>query len=315
VNHRYVKNVMSIDSVVNVYKKYLMDHRYPIAVIDIQVDPYLVDVNVHPSKLEVKFSKENELRTLIEEGVGNALKQVDLIYEVKSAEPKKSFKPDLNQISLDFESQFKEVILEKEEPIQNVVKEVVQNYKINDEPFVNNTVPLIKESIKTEVKKVLKEKIYAKAQIHGSYLIGENEKGMYLIDQHAAQERINYEYYKEKYSNLDLSMQPLIVPLTFEYSMSEFITIEERKHLLENVGVFLEVFSETGYILRSLPVWMKNIDEEKFVEDMIHMIIQKNSLNVIELQEHAIATLSCKASLKANTYLSLLDMQTILDNY
>ena len=108
-------------------------------------------------------------------------------------------------------------------------------------------------------------------------MIGENEKGLYLADQHAAQERINYEYYKDKYAHLDLTMQPLIVPLQFEYPMSDFLILEERKALLEKV-------------------------------------LHKNHLDVVELQEHAIATLSCKASLKANTYLSQNDMQTIFDN-
>ncbi len=81
-----------------------------------------------------------------------------------------------------------------------------------------------------EQRKPLKEKIYAKVQIHGTYLIGENEKGMYLVDQHAAQERINYEYYKDKFAHLDLTMQPLLVPLQFEYPMSEFLILEERKN-------------------------------------------------------------------------------------
>ena len=177
-------------------------------------------------------------------------------------------------------------------------------------------VHVVKEETKTyqEVVKPLKEKIYAKVQIHGTYLIGENEKGMYLLDQHAAQERINYEYYKEKFSHLDLAMQPLIVPLQFDFPMSDFLLLEERKEILERVGIHLEVFSEHGYILRELPLWMKKIDENVFVEEMIEEVLAKNHLDVVALQEHAIATLSCKASLKANTYLSLSDMQTIFDN-
>lgn len=135
-----------------------------------------------------------------------------------------------------------------------------------------------------------------------------------MVDQHAAQERINYEYYKEQFSHLDLTMQPLLVPLQLEYPMSEFLILEERKSVLEKVGIHLEVFGEHGYILRSLPLWMKKIDENIFVDEMIQEILHKNYLDVVSLQEHAIATLSCKASLKANTYLSLSDMQTIFDN-
>lgn len=305
VNHRYVKNAMSIDAVNSVYRKYMADNRYPIAVINIEVDPYLVDVNVHPSKLEVRFSKEYELRDLIIEGVSKALESIDLTYQVKNkVTEKEKFKFDLSQISFELkenpivEKVNKEIV--KEEPVK-YKKEQVEEKKI--------------EKVKTvESVKEIKEKIYAKAQIHGTYLIGENEKGMYLVDQHAAQERINYEYFKGKYSHLDLTMQPLLVPLQFEFPMSDFLVIEERKYLLEKVGLNLEVFGGQGYIVRELPLWMRNIDENVFIEEMINQVLKNNKIDVVELQEHAIATLSCKASLKANTFLSVNDMQVIFDN-
>ena len=316
VNHRYVKNVMSIDAINNAYRSYLADNRYPIAIINIDIDPYLVDVNVHPSKLEVRFSKEHELRDLIWSGVQDTLKQVDLKYQVKNKQTEREkFKPQLDQVSFDLEQtqsiipKESTTIISKEEtalPIKTpIVKEKEEVYQVDH----------FKEEKKlTPENKPIKEKIYAKSQIHGTYLIGENEKGMYLVDQHAAQERINYEYYKEQFSHLDLTMQPLLVPLQFEYPMSEFLILEERKELLEKVGIFLDVFGEHGYILRNLPLWMKKIDENIFVDEMIQEVLHKNSLDVVALQEHAIATLSCKASLKANTYLSPSDMQTIFDN-
>ena len=231
VNHRYVKNVMSIDAINNAYRSYLADNRYPIAIINIDIDPYLVDVNVHPSKLEVRFSKEHELRDLILSGVQDTLKQVDLKYQVKNKQTEREkFKPQLDQVSFDLEqtqsiiSKESTTIISKEKtplPIKTpVVKEKEEVYQVDH----------FKEEKKlTPENKPIKEKIYAKSQIHGTYLIGENEKGMYLVDQHAAQERINYEYYKEQFSHLDLTMQPLLVPLQFEYPMSEFLILEERK--------------------------------------------------------------------------------------
>lgn len=320
VNHRYVKNVMSIDAINNAYRSYLADNRYPIAVVNIEVDPYLVDVNVHPSKLEVRFSKEYELRDLIYNGVSETLRQVDLTYEAKNKQTEReTFKPQLDQMTLP---------ISEEPPIQETplwtqstvskdnhsVEEPVlayQSQEVQQDVIISeNPQPVMKE----EKIKHIKEKIYAKVQIHGTYLIGENEKGMYLVDQHAAQERINYEYYKDKFANLDLTMQPLIVPLQFEYPMSEFLILEERKEMLEKVGIHLEVFGQHGYIVRSLPLWMKKIDENVFVDEMIQEVLHKNHLDVVALQDHAIATLSCKASLKANTYLSQADMQTIFDN-
>lgn len=314
VNHRYVKNSMSIDAINSVYRKYLADNRFPIAVINIEVDPYLVDVNVHPSKLEVRFSKEIELRELIMNGVTQALNQVNLTYQVKNrVTEREAFKPDLTQITFELKEE-PEIIEVEERKEENIIANKIEEKK-TEYPKAEEKIVCKEENIKSkETVKPIKEKIYAKAQIHGTYLIGENEKGMYLVDQHAAQERINYEYFKEKYSHLDLTMQPLLVPLQFEYPMSDFLIIEERKGLLEQVGIHLEVFGQHGYIVRALPLWMKNIDENVFIEEMIVQILKKNQLNVLELQEHAIATLSCKASLKANTYLTIQDMQTILDN-
>ncbi len=312
VNHRFVKNMMSIDAINTAYRPYLADNRFPIAVIQIEVDPYLVDVNVHPSKLEVRFSKEYELRTLISQGVEDTLKQIDLKYQPKNKETEReNFQPRLDQVSFELED------LTPMSYSQNVVNEPKENEELLvKEPQVMYTAPVENTTkfLKSEVQqRPLKEKIYAKAQIHGTYLIGENEKGMYIVDQHAAQERINYEYYREKYAQLDLTMQPLLVPLHFEYPMSDFLILEERKNLLEKVGIHLETFGQHGYILRSLPIWMNKIDENAFVDEMVQEVLHKNALDVVALQEHAIATLSCKASLKANTYLSVSDMQVIFD--
>ncbi|MEG0276017.1 MAG: DNA mismatch repair endonuclease MutL [Coprobacillus sp.] len=316
VNHRYVKNAMSIDAINSAYRAYLADNRYPIAIVNIDVDPYLVDVNVHPSKLEVRFSKEYELRDLIYNGVSDALQQIDLTYQVKNKQTEReTFKPQLDQVTFDLEPETKPIVSYNEPVITKesvTVQEPQVQYNQSETEVIQESV-LHKEEPSVK-KRPLQEKIYAKAQIHGTYLIGENEKGMYLIDQHAAQERINYEYYKDQFSTLNLSMQPLLVPLQLEYPMSQFLVLEERKEILKQVGIELEIFGEHGYILRSLPLWMKKIDENVFVDEMIQEILHKNQLDVVALQEHAIATLSCKASLKANTYLSTNDIQTIFDN-
>ena len=159
----------------------------------------------------------------------------------------------------------------------------------------------------------MKKKIFVKAQIHGTYIVGEDDSGMYLIDQHAAQERINYEYFLEKYSHPDMTMRDLLIPITVEYPLSECMMIEERKDLLKEVGIDLEPFGN-GFIIKQLPMWMNQINEHLFIEDMIQQILKDNKIDLLSLQEHAIATLSCKASLKGNSHLSIESMQTIVDN-
>ena len=313
VNHRIVKNQIAIDAINQAYRKYLADNRYPIAIINIEIDPYLVDVNVHPSKLEVKFSKESELKQLIFDGVSKTLEGVNLTYQAK--EEKQVFKPQLDQLDLEIDFR-QEVPPLQVHPIERTrpsyiyeEKEEYQASSINQEISEQKIVEEIKETPLKEMKK----KIFVKAQIHGTYIVGEDGEGMYLIDQHAAQERINYEYFLEKYSHPDMTMRDLLVPITVEYPLSECMIIEERKELLKEVGIYLDPFGN-GFIIKQLPMWMNQINEHLFIEDMIQQVLKDNKIDLLSLQEHAIATLSCKASLKGNSHLSIESMQTIVDN-
>lgn len=318
VNHRIVKNQVAIDAINQAYRKYLADNRYPIAVINIEIDPYLVDVNVHPSKLEVKFSKEYELKKLIFDAVSKTLENVNLTYQVKEERP--IFKPQLDQMDLDID--FRQEIPTKvqEKPQASFIQEKKQPLFVHEEKNEYITEPvekLFEEPIQLEKVEVslkeMKKKIFVKAQIHGTYIVGEDDSGMYLIDQHAAQERINYEYFLEKYSHPDMTMRDLLIPITVEYPLSECMMIEERKDLLKEVGIDLEPFGN-GFIIKQLPMWMNQINEHLFIEDMIQQILKDNKIDLLSLQEHAIATLSCKASLKGNSHLSIESMQTIVDN-
>lgn len=313
VNHRIVKNQIAIDAINQAYRKYLADNRYPIAIINIEIDPYLVDVNVHPSKLEVKFSKESELKQLIFDGVSKTLEGVNLTYQVKEEKP--VFKPQLDQLDLEIDFR-QEVPPLQVQPIERTMpssiyeeKEEYQASPINQEISEQKIIEKIKETPLKEMKK----KIFVKAQIHGTYIVGEDGEGMYLIDQHAAQERINYEYFLEKYSHPDMTMRDLLVPITVEYPLSECMIIEERKELLKEVGIYLDPFGN-GFIIKQLPMWMNQINEHLFIEDMIQQVLKDNKIDLLSLQEHAIATLSCKASLKGNSHLSIESMQTIVDN-
>lgn len=322
VNSRVVKNKVSVNSINDAYRRYLADKRYPIAIINIEIDPYLVDVNVHPSKLEVRFSKESKLRELVYQGVSEALAKVNLTYDAGAEYKKPKFVLDLEQPSFDLNyepiqeeqtqitkdslSDLEAMSFNKAKEDFSFVEEISDEYIIPD-----------KQVIETKVEsreKMMKKKLFVKGQVHGTYIICEDETGMYIVDQHAGQERINYEYFLDKYQHLDLSMRDLLIPITLEYPLSEFLIIEERKQLLASVGINLEVFGNSGYVIKQLPLWMQNIDEQLFIEDMMTQLLSDNKIDVIKLQDHAIATLSCKASLKANTHLSLEGMQNIIDN-
>ncbi len=321
VNSRVVKNKITTDSINNAYRRYLVDKRFPIAIVNIEIDPFLVDVNVHPSKLEVRFSKEYKLKDLVYQGISDTLSKVNLTYSPPVTNNRPKFVPDLQQ--MDFEFKYDEQ--SNNEKIEN---ENILDKRVYQETILENKIDTINESKKEYIvpdkqiveskiepkPKIMKKKLLVKGQIHGSYIICEDDTGMYIVDQHAGQERINYEYYLEKYANLDLSMRDLLVPITLEYPMSEFLIIEERKQMLAKLGINLEIFGDNGYVIKQLPMWMQNIDEHVFIEDMVTQLLHDNKIDVIKLQEHAIATLSCKASLKANTHLSQEGMQNLIDN-
>lgn len=321
VNSRVVKNKITTDSINNAYRRYLVDKRFPIAIVNIEIDPFLVDVNVHPSKLEVRFSKEYKLKDLVYQGISDTLSKVNLTYSPPVTNNRPKFVPDLQQ--MDFEFKYDEQ--SNNEKIEN---ENILDKRVYQETILENKIDTINESKKEYIvpdkqiveskiepkPKIMKKKLLVKGQIHGSYIICEDDTGMYIVDQHAGQERINYEYYLEKYANLDLSMRDLLVPITLEYPMSEFLIIEERKQMLAKLGINLEIFGDNGYVIKQLPMWMQNIDEHVFIEDMVTQLLHDNKVDVIKLQEHAIATLSCKASLKANTHLSQEGMQSLIDN-
>lgn len=328
VNSRVVKNKVSVDSIRNAYQPYLADRRYPVTIVNIEIDPYLVDVNVHPSKLEVRFSKENKLRELIYEGISKALASINLTYDASANYKKPTVSVEQPSLNLSYEKPIEQPVIKPASTINLDALDVAtydeqvvfEEAKQDDFSFVeeekNEYIVPDKQIIETKVEsreKLMKKKIFVKGQIHGTYIICEDETGMYLVDQHAAQERINYEYFLEKYQQLNLSMRDLLIPITLEYPLSEFLIIEERKELLAKVGINLEVFGNCGYVIKQLPLWMQNIDEQVFIEDMVTQLLRDNKVDVVKLQDHAIATLSCKASLKANTHLSNEGMQNIID--
>lgn len=333
VNSRVVRNKVSIDSIKNAYSRYLAEKRYPITILNIEIDPYLVDVNVHPSKLEVRFSKEMKLKELIYQGISEALANVNLTYNAVAdyKKPKVNIEQPAFEFNYDVEDEIDLILKSTDneninhvddknnETFDNIENEVVDkenNYNLVQEQNIEYIVP-DKQVVETKVEsreKLMKKKLLVKGQVHGTYIICEDETGMYLVDQHAAQERINYEYFLDKYQHLNLSMRDLLVPITLEYPLSEFLIIEERKQLLSQVGINLEVFGNCGYVIKQLPLWMQNIDEQVFIEDMVDQVLKDNKVDVVKLQDHAIATLSCKASLKGNTHLSNEGMQNIIDN-
>lgn len=324
VNGRYIKSAALTHAIIRAYDKLLPLHRYPIAILSLQMDPILVDVNVHPTKLEVRFSKEKELIAWIESLIQGVFQKQTLIpsIEEKQQRPEKSvqhefsFQSFLDRKKLEdtpslHETQLKEIVHETNPSIQDsiVTKEIdeVTDTQSTNEKKMDN--------FKTENKQQSRiPMIYPIGQLQGTYILGQNETGFYMIDQHAAQERIKYEFYKEKLSYPSTDNQQLLFPLTFEFTINEISFIEQYREQFTHVGLFLEPFGDKTYAVRSFPKWFPKGMEEEIIRDIVDQIIQHKQIDIGKLREEIAIMMSCKRSIKANQYLTEQDMVRLLED-
>ncbi|KEF39962.1 DNA mismatch repair protein MutL [Schinkia azotoformans MEV2011] len=328
INGRFIKNYALAKAIQEGYHTLLPIGRYPIVLLNIEMDPLLVDVNVHPAKLEVRLSKEHELCDLITEGIKAAFRKQTLIPDV--LKPKKEPKrPVSEQQTISFEHRFPDTLI-MERPLQEVIEtkanpfhEPAEEVEAEEEAFGHDEGSIDVDikipdqdsdfdlpsdfdfaSLKPEI--VEPERVpplYPIGQMHGTYILAQNEKGLYLIDQHAAQERIKYEYFKEKVGQVEPEVQELLFPLTLEYSKNETFIIEEHLSLLKSVGIFLEPFGGGSYIIRSHPQWFPKGEEKEVIEEIIQQVLTKKKVSIHELREAAAIMMSCKGSIKANRHL------------
>lgn len=149
-------------------------------------------------------------------------------------------------------------------------------------------------------------------QHHGTYIIAQNDSGLYLIDQHAAHERVNYEFYYEKFGKPEDASQELLLPITLEFTPSESRQLSERLHWFQQAGVFLEHFGGQTFLVRSLPYWFPEGDEKAVIEEMAEWVLSERSIDLAKLREKSSILCSCKASIKANQKLTELEVESLL---
>ncbi|MFT4416929.1 DNA mismatch repair endonuclease MutL [Fredinandcohnia humi] len=329
INGRYIKNFPLVKAIQQGYHTLLPIGRYPIVLLNITMDPLLVDVNVHPAKLEVRISKEQELNLLIENGIKDIFKDKQLIPQVSYLPKKEAQKSEQQTFEFKHTYQdepFKEnieprennVVFEAEKPLGTIpfqteteyfepveYKEIEPDFSSLEieKTRVIESIPSLNVS---EEKKHEKERVpvmYPIGQMHGTYILAQNEKGLYIIDQHAAQERIKYEFFKEKVGQVISEVQELLLPITLEYATDECIIIDSHKADLEQVGIFLEPFGHNSYIVRSHPQWFPQGEEKAIIEEMIEQVLNDKRIEIKKLRESAAIMMSCKASIKANHHL------------
>jgi len=365
INGRYIKNYLLSKAILEGYHTLLPVGRYPIALIKIEMDPLLVDVNVHPAKLEVRLSKEQELMELITSTVVGVFKKEVLIPSNKE-ERKPKEKRESEQVSFQLEQRFqppskeeKQVISSfnqtiredgakqwekiaiplKEDEVIGTAKSEKEHVPIDHSPYipvneptedkntsVSDEADYIPEeeievvTVETDANQYLEPQVdsrvptmYPIGQLHGTYILAQNENGLYMIDQHAAQERIKYEYFREKVGEVRNELQDLLVPITLNYSSDEWLKIHENIEMLQNVGIFLEDFGHNAFIMRSHPQWFPQGDEQQIVEEIIDQLLNMKKVDIKKLREEAAILMSCKASIKANHHLRNDEIMSLLE--
>ena len=422
INGRYIKNYGIQNAIIDAYETLLMINRYPLCVINIEMDPILLDVNVHPTKQEVRLSKEAELIRLIKEviaerlsnytyipqGMNNVLTkkekakiekinfldeldnkfgdvedknifseekkepEVDLEVELSfpdtqeevashviqedeflfggdlltnSAEEKipvqskentfnqrnktqkiKSDLPDLSYSShpRDNRNKFGDKPTKKEiENFMNFSKkednasyddrteEVVSNVVKDDSHFNEIKDAKIVQDDDTKVRTLPDLKVLA--QIFKTYILSEADNKLFLIDQHAAAERYNYEKLQREFIERKNYKKQMLIPLMFDFSVEEAAEVRNNLEKFEELGIVFEEFGDNSYVVREFPGWIEE-DEEQMIKIIVEKVLRNNNITFNELRNDAIAMASCKMSIKANQVLTDIEMNKVISD-
>ena len=294
VNDRVVRNNDLNRCINDAYYMYKPDSKYPVVVIKIDTDPTLIDVNIHPTKQDIKISKIEVLTDLLFKNIKNALYKNLLI-------------PNGNNDNVELTNPLNE---EKDDFIKNIINED----NIEENNYVQtklNLSSIIKEesSVYDDPNIINKEikllDLHPIGVIHKTFIVAENEDGMYLIDQHAAHERINYEKVLDAMKDKKVIKTSMLIPITIELSTSEFIDIKQNFEFIRELGFDIDEFGINTIVIKEHPIWLNQGYEEETIRKMIDIILMdKKKFDPVEFNDRLAASMACKMSIRANMDIS-----------
>lgn len=297
VNGRIIKNNRLNKVITDSYHTYIPKDKFPVIVLNIDVDPILIDINIHPTKMDIKFSKFDELEKLIMNEIKNKLETLLLIPNVSVRD----------NYSIEEASQIRPTMaVEESTPEKIIYKEESFNFEI-DEPSDNEL------SQKNDEENIRIKKMNPKGIVFSTYIIAENEDGMYIIDQHAAAERINYELVLKEITKEKPVIIDLLVPIKIELPSNEYLILKQKIDILTNFGFNIEDFGTNTIIIRSHPNWIKEEYEEEDIRKVIDIIIANEKFDLEKFVWRLSATQACRMSIKANDYINYEDQVYLLD--
>ncbi|RQO32856.1 DNA mismatch repair endonuclease MutL [Herminiimonas sp. KBW02] len=317
VNGRFVRDKLLMHAVRSAYQDVLHGDRYPSYVISLDLDPALVDVNVHPSKIEVRFRDSRAVHQFVFHAVSRALAQTSATAfgAVPSPTPAPSgalpWLRDAQQTT--FAPQFQQ---------QYGVAQTTANYGalFNTDAAAsdssNGSAPSLPVFNGAAAQAMSDEEFplgFALAQLHGIFILAQNTKGLALVDMHAAHERILYEQLKNALDDNAMQVQPLLIPITFYADDVEVGTAEDSKETLESLGFDIAVMSPTTLAIRAVPTLLRNADAQSLARDVLRDVREYGGSRVlVERRNELLGTLACHTAVRANRMLTVPEMNALL---
>ena len=318
INGRFVKNYAITNTTVDAYDTFLPIGKNPITILYFDIDPLLVDCNCHPNKLEIKLANEAEICALLKKKIQECLKGETLIPTREISKQKSYEKTTIFDSVLNEEPTYNKDA--KNEYVDE--KKSIFNLDVKKDEYIEEKDEEIKDEPKEEIKPIEEKKIENKkklpymeyvGQAFGTYLIFQNSDGLYLMDQHAAAERINFEYYYELLGNDNQPKTDLLIPISLVFSKKEALYVEEHLSDFNDIGFSLEQIGDTDFVIRTVPLWAKFDNFEAIAYDVIAKMIENNKVNVAYFREAISKMVACKASIKANHALSRIEIDSLIE--
>ncbi|MDE6285257.1 MAG: DNA mismatch repair endonuclease MutL [Bacilli bacterium] len=313
VNNRVIRNNEINRAINDAYNTYKHEGFYPIVVINIETDPTLVDVNIHPTKQDIKMSKMDDLTDLLYKTIKDVLYANLLVPSAIYEEEKNSIKDNF----IDPRDFAPTPFFREEENTFNERNDIVEKEErlpeITQTSFDFNATKTEEVVVKNEEFKHLK--LYPVGQVHGTYIIAENEDGMFILDQHAAHERVNYEMISKRFHDETPKVTAMLVPMSIELSASDYSAFMDKKDVLESLGFQIEEFGINTILIKAHPTWLKSGLEDENIRTIVDLVITNaKHFNKDKFLDSMAKMVSCKMSVKANEHLSFEEMEHLLQD-
>ena len=358
INGRYIKSSIIYKAIEEGYRTFTMKHRYPFVCLDFKIDQELLDVNVHPTKMEIRFRNGREIYELVVDAVRAALLQKDLVQDVLRETPKKKELPKTKEVKKPepFEvNRRKEEVQKVDQQGQGVQQQVEKQRQAVQQQIEKPSHPVKKTLTASESSKNTKKPTYAGlnyntqkkefpqyktdelssnqmtlredpvfsvqarpdrkilGQLFKTYWLIEYEDQLFIMDQHAAHEKVNYERLMKNFKEKEIYSQRLEPPMVVTVSMTEAEALTRYKDAFAGLGFTIESFGGNEYCIREVPANLYGIGERDLFMELLDAVSQENGTLDTEVIASKIATMACKMSIKGNQGVSLMEVEHLLD--